>query len=391
MRSIPTWKVKREAKRLVWQISQIFPNLWEYMTLTFRYDSFRSKDQKHHIGDKKLTKEAAIYLIFPKNGVLKSHLQMLDELNRQSITPYVVSNYPVSDSDLASLKSKCALIIERPNVGYDFGGYRDAILKLAEKLPGLERLYILNDSVWMIDSKKSWFASVRETGRDFCGATSNYGIQRYSEDDFREIVWVYTPDHWNFHYASYALAVGKKILTDPSFIVYWKRFRLSNDKKRTVRRGEIGLSKWVKKRGYTHAATCDVHRLDRELEALQPEVIDEVTRNLIIPEHPRLVQKRDEVLKSDPQSNQGISDRVKFILTTVSLQAMGYSMPFYSLKYRDFQFIKKSPLWLSNDAASRTLSILEELDGPLGRQASLEAQQIVKSTFVRERSERDEK
>lgn len=380
MKTLPSWKLKRELTRLLKQTLRLVPNTWEYLTLTRQYDGTLSNRQKRHQGDKTIASEVAIYLIFPKNGVLKSHLQMLEALNGEGIAPVLVSNQPLSSTDIEELRPHCALIIERPNIGYDFGGYRDAILELEAYLPDLDRLYILNDSVWMIDAEKSWFQDVREADKDFCGATSNFGIRRYSEVDFREIVWEYTPDHWNFHYASYALAVGKNILRDPDFVQYWKQFRLSNNKKKTVRRGEIGLSKWVKENGYTHAATCDVHDLDDELQSLEPEVLDQVTRHLIIPEKPRVLRKRNDVLESDFNSPEGVSDRVNIILTAVSLQAVGYVMPYYSIRFRGFQFIKKSPLWLSRDSAATTLRILETLEGPLGRQACLEAHDIVKRT-----------
>ncbi|MEM6578913.1 MAG: rhamnan synthesis F family protein [Pseudomonadota bacterium] len=378
MKKLPAWKLKRELARLAGHSLRVVPDTWEYLTLTRRYDRDVSKDQKLHQGEKSLSAEVAIYLIFPSDGVLTSHLQMLDALNSHDIAPVIVSNQWLSPTDLETLKQQCALVIERPNVGYDFGGYRDAVLTLEEHLHELERLYILNDSVWMIDSEKSWFQQVREADKDFCGATSNYGIKRYSEADFRDIVWEYTPAHKNFHYASYAIAVGQRILRDPTFLAHWKGFKLSNDKKRTVRRGEIGLSKWVLDRHYSHAATCDVQDLDKELAKLAPDEIEDVTKNLIIPEKPRLLKKRNEVLQTDPLSEDGISDRNKVILTAVSLQAMGYAMPYYTIKYRHFQFIKKSPLWLSRDSSDITLRILESLDGPLGRQACLEAHQIVK-------------
>lgn len=378
MKTLPAWKLKREAQRLAAQTFKVVPNTWEYLTLSLRYDHVMSKGRKCHTGRKQISSEAAIYLIFPVNGVLKSNFQMLEELAAHDITPIVISNQPLSPQDLESLKEKSALVIERPNVGYDFGGYRDAILELEDQISSLTRLYVLNDSVWMLDAEKSWFQAVRDAGTDFCGATSNYGIRRYSEVDFREIEWEYTPDHWNFHYASYAFALGHNILQEKGFLDYWKKFRLSNNKKRTVRRGEIGLSKWIKESGYTHSATCDVHNLDKELQDLDPQELENVTRHLIIPEKPRLLKKRNEVLESDPHSSQGIADRIKIILTAVSLQAMGYAMPYYTIKSRGFQFIKKSPLWLSSDSSKITLQILQKLDGPMGRQAFLEAQEILK-------------
>lgn len=379
MKPIPAWKLKREFNRIVAQVSHALPIMWEYLTLTPRYDFLLSRKRKRYRGTKQLSAEVAVYLIFPKDGLLKSHLQMLAELDKQNIAPVVVSNYPLSSDDLDRLKSLCAVIIERPNVGYDFGGYRDAIRELAPRLSSLDRLFILNDSVWMLDSKKSWFDAVREADKDFCGATSNYGIRRYSDLDFRELVWEYTPDHWNFHYASYALAIGNRILQDRDFLRFWKRFRLSNSKKRTVRRGEIGLSKWMKEKGYSHTATSDVHNIDKEMRALEPDDLQKVFEHLVLPESPRLVKKRDEVAQTDLHSAEGMSDRLNFILMSVSSLAIGYVLPYYTINSRGFQFIKKSPLWLSEDSASITMEILENLEGPLGRQACLEAKDILKT------------
>ncbi len=377
MKMPPLWKVTRELKRSVWQVVELVPNTWEHLSLRTRYDAFMSKERTTHTGEKPLMSEAAVYLIFPEGGVLTSHLQMLDELNKENISPIVVSNVPIADDDLQTLKKRSAIIIERPNVGYDFGGYRDGILQISDKLSNLDRLYILNDSVWMIDSDRSWFQDARDQNVDFCGATSNYGIKRYSASDFRDFVWQPTPDHPNFHYASYALAVGKKILQDPDFLRYWRKFPLSNKKRKTVKSGEIGLSEWVKKRPYTHTATCDVNTLAEEIKSLSPEDLDNVTRHLVIPDAAPHVALRDVVLRTDLHSPQGISDRIQFILMTVSSQAIGYCMPYYTIKRRGFQFLKKSPLWLSSDSSSVTLRIMKDLDGPLGRQAFQEAKAIV--------------
>lgn len=384
MKPVPWWKIKRELRRLFKQFIWFRATAWEYLTLTFRYDTFMSKARKLHKGEISLSSEVAIFLIYPKDGVLSSHLQMLDMLRSNHIAPVVISNSPLSVNDLEVLKTKCALIVERPNVGYDFGGYRDGVLELAAALPNIERLYILNDSVWMVESPRSWFEDVKDRGTEFCGATSNYGIRRYSDAEFREIRWEYTPAHRNFHYASYALAFGGKILRDPDFLRFWKRFRLSNSKTRTVRRGEIGLSQWVIKKGYSHAATCDVHDLDLELQSLDTDDLEKVTRHLVLPEAPFVVKKRNEILKSDPSTEQGRSDRINIILTAVSTQAIGYVMPYYTIGFRGFQFIKKSPLWLSSDSSSITLKILEGLEGTMGRQAFSEAQRIVKDRGVGE-------
>jgi len=162
-------------------------------------------------------------------------------------------------------------------------------------------------------------------------------------------------------------------------VTFWKRFRLSNQKKRTVRRGEIGLTQWVMRHGFSHDATCSVMYLDTEIAALDTAELDAVTRNLIIPERPRIRAKRDEVLLSDPATPEGRRDRIQIILTGVSAQAMGYVMPYYTLRHRGFQFVKKSPLWISAAGSQTTLDILSSLPGPMGQTAYAEALQIVEN------------
>lgn len=376
MKTIPLWKLKRETLRLGRTIRDLPGIVWEYLSLRPRYDRSAPRTRKIHHGAKPLDGEVAIYLIFPAHGILPSHLHMLEHLETQGVNPVVVSNLPLSQADMDRILPLSAMVIQRPNVGYDFGGYRDAVLQLGDILPTLERLYILNDSVWMIDTPRSWFDDVRAKEADFCGATSNYGIRRCDARDFRELIWEYTIEHPNFHYASYALAIGPRILRDPGFLRYWKRFRLSNDKKRTVRRGEIGLTQWVHRKGYKHAATCPVTGLDAEIATLGDDDLDAVTRNLVIPESPRLLATRDEVLKSDPHTPEGRSDRIQIVLATVAGQAIGYAMPYYTTRRRGFQFLKKSPLWLSRDASDRMLELMAGLEGPMGRQAAQEARDL---------------
>lgn len=377
MRKFPLWKVKREILRFGRQIIELPGLTWEYFDLRTSYDRKAAAMRKAHDGDLPIGREAAIYLIFPADGILASHLDALRLMIQNGISPVVVSNLPLSDDDLAILTPLSVRIIERPNLGYDFGGYRDGILALETQLPQIDRLYILNDSAWMVEAPHSWFEDVRAKDVDFCGATSNYGIKRHDADDFRDLHWQYTIHHRNFHYASYALAIGQTILQDPSFVTFWKRFRLSNQKKRTVRRGEIGLTQWVMRHGYSHDATCSVMDLDKEIAALDDAELDAVTRNLIIPERPRIREKRDEVLLSDPASLDGRSDRIQIILTAVSAQAMGYVMPYYTLRHRGFQFVKKSPLWISAAGSKTTLDILSALCGPMGKTAHNEALKIV--------------
>lgn len=369
-------KLTREAKRLWQQFLKVPKNLYEDLSKNKAFEKHHAADIKVTDGFYPISDEVAIYLIFPLNGVTKSHLNVLQQMVGEDIAPFVISNVPLSNQDRDLLAQYSWRIMERPNIGYDFGGYRDGVLFLREYLPKLRRFYILNDSAWIIDAPQTWFHQVRTLNVDFCGATSHYEVKRVAIEKFRNVEWVLTPNHRNHHYASYALAFGPKVLRDSFFMSFWQRYKLSDDKKRVVRRGEIGLSRSLLSRGFSHATTCPILYLDTEIATLDNQELDRVSRLLILSGYPRLHDLRCNVLKSDPTSARGRADRIDLILTAVALQAMGYALPAYTIPKRGFQFVKKSPIWLTREGSDATLAVLEALEGPLGQIAAKEAREL---------------
>ena len=375
--SLPWWKLRREIGRLGAQAIALPPELARRLYFRRWYDLVTARKIELTPGAVPLGAEAGIYLVFPSQGILPSHLHMLEEMRSQGIAPIVVSNLPLSAPDRDRLRPLVARIVERPNVGYDFGGYRDAVLGLAQDLPRLERLWLLNDSAWLVPQPASWFAEARALGTDFMAATSNYAMPRVDPERFRDITWDHSTGHRNFHYASYALGFGPRILRDRAFLRYWRGLDIRNDKTRTVRRGEIGLSQWVISRGYSHRATCEVDRLDAELAALPDAEIDRIAQDLVIPDDAALEAIKAEVLARDPSSETGRAERIALILATVSRRASAYALPGYSLRH-GFQFLKKSPLWLSPEAAVVMMRIIGQIEGPVGEQIQAEAKSLLR-------------
>lgn len=378
MNSPPLWKIQRELARAGRKLMHLPAELLRHVYLRRYYDWVLSRQVKRIPGAVSFGSEIGIFLIFPKTGVLPSHLYALEQMVQAGISPIVVSNLPLSRTDFAELSPHASLIIERPNFGYDFGGYRDGVLEVANRFPELTRLWLLNDSAWLVPQKRTWFDDARDLNVDFAAATSNFAMPRVDPANFREITWKFRVTHRNFHYASYALGIGPAILRNTDFVKYWRKLEIRNDKTRTVRRGEIGLSQWVLKHGYTHRATCEVDALDRELEALTDTEVDRVARELIIPGDVALDAVKEQVLSLDALSAAGRSDRISFILTTVSRYACAYCLPAYTLSHRGFQFLKKSPLWLSPKGAGLMLAIISRIQGPVGQDIQQEASRIVR-------------
>lgn len=372
-------KFHREMLRIVLQVLRFPTEFFKLITVRRWYDLVAARAIKRTPGCVAIGKEAGIYLIFPHNGILDSHLTALKEMLQAGITPIVVSNLPLSDVDRKNLAPYTARVIERPNVGYDFGGYRDGIIDLCPILKRLDRLWLLNDSVWFVPQQTSWFNDARILNKDFVAATSNYAMPRVDPCNFRDIVWNYNTDHKNFHYASYALGFSSRLLHDAGFIRFWKGLNISNDKTRTVRRGEIGLSQWIKRHGYTHGATYEVRALNKELENCSDEEIDRIAHELVIPDDDALEAVQSAVLQTDAATTEGRFDRICLILTAVSRRASAYALPAYSIG-QGFHFLKKSPLWLSPGGAQITLKLVERLDGPIGHEIKCEAMLLQRFT-----------
>lgn len=370
----PFWKIRREIFRILTKSLNPFPRIWTlttYYLSAYYYDLRHSRDVYVRPGALPEGKRVAVYLIFPSDGLLQSHLDSLNYIIRSGYTPVVVSNLPLTDQDRDRVGQLCYRYVERPNFGYDFGGYREAMKLLGYDLSRFDRLAILNDSCWFpVPGGGDWFAQAEALNVDYAGASSNYGFSRPEQEEFRTIKWDYRHDHRNFHYCSFALLVSNRLLSTRGFQKFWKRFPMTANKTRTVRRGEIGLSQWVISHGFTHGATNDVRQLDKRLESLSDERLHRALQNLVIPEEKRLSRIKKELL-----SGTGVSrtDIIGLILTTVARQGASYSLTDYSINDMGHAFLKKTPLYLDEDASDTTIRIVRNMPGEEGRTILSEA------------------
>ena len=378
MKRIRLWKLKRELRRALPKTLETLAEPFRYLTFVPLYDLRKSRLMRVTQGARPQGTEIAVYLIYAPGGLQPSHLHMLSELARAGISPLVVSNLPLSDADRASLGASAWRVIERPNVGYDFGGYRDGILSIADLLPTLDRLWILNDSAWLVDQTPSWFDEARAMGRDFVGSVSNYGIAKIDIQDHAEIAWRFNPAHRKFHYVSNGWCIGAAILRDPAFLRFWKRLQIRHSKQLTVRRGEIGFSQWVIRRGFSHGATLEIDRLDAELAALDPARLDEVARHLMMIDV-GFEPVKAAVLALDPATETGRRARITLCLTAVARFGTIIAMPFYNQRFRRLPFFKKSVFSGSAQTVQIALDTLAILPGENGRMILSEARALARA------------
>lgn len=373
MRHVPLWKLKRELVRPFRQIAFFPERLATRLFGSAYYNLFLSRRVREYVGLLPEAEKVAVYLIFPTTGLLESHIAAIHYLHNSGYAPLVVSNLPLTGDERQRLLDICWRCIERPNFGYDFGGYRDGIMAAISRVPDLRRLVLVNDSCWFpLPESADWLAQAEAMDLDFVGAATNYGHPRVETTRYREIVWNYRTTHKNFLYCSFALMLSGNVLQDRNFLQFWKRFPLSKRKRLAVRRGEIGLSHWIMSHGYSHGTTHDISGLDAMLAGLSDQELDMTARGIIIPEARRLLTLKSHLLAEHPDRR----DLEALIMTAVSNQGSSYVLTPFLHRHFGYAFLKKSPIWNDQEASDLTIALARRLEGPFAKTILQEALEL---------------
>jgi Rhamnan synthesis protein F len=379
-------KAKREIERLFKQILNVPSAALEYFFATPYYDFALSKQKKLTTNYPPTGKKFAVYLMFPSRGLLQSHLLALAYLKANGFEAVVVTNYPLNSPDREHLLENCWSLIERPNYGYDFGGYRDAMFMLAPLFHQMDRLVILNDSTWFpLPEKSDWLRDVEKLNVDFCGAISGSRMSRGQGKDHRNLKWTFSSTNRDFHYCSFALAFSGRLINDPKFLRFWRKIRLTKIKNKTVRRGEIGLSQVFTRSGFTHASTFDVAGMETALSKLPVERIAEITKRVILPTGMAQKMIKQDVLDRISMTEQWRLEAIKYILSCAALYGASFSTADFNITENCFGFLKKTPVAAGGESADISLEILSRLRGDgtdVFREEALNLKNRTKSTAM---------
>jgi lipopolysaccharide biosynthesis protein len=374
-----SWKkVPRELGRIGYQIDDF---LYKHIGLTSAHVYGKLFVDPHVTsisGQIAMGRKVAIYLIFPRDGVQQSHFVALDYIIKCGYSPIVVSNLPLTEPEQAQFLSRSCSLILRPNRGYDFGGYRDAIRHLGTRLSELDSLAIFNDSNWFpAQPNVNWLAEAESLSLDFVGSVSHGGVDQTIAFENKDINWKFDASRPKFHYGSFSLLIGKNILRSPGFMRFWRKYRASNSKTHTIRRGEFGLSEWVINNGFTHGQTLDGRNLPELLGNLPDARLLEIARNAISFDRPKPTDTQDDFFSGNPHRKALIA----YILKEVLKSGQAYALQEFDMIERNGNFIKKLPVSLYPKTAKQTLRILEHLTGPDIETFRAEAREICRKKF----------
>lgn len=319
MRDLPGWKVRREFARLGQQLRALPEAIWEPVA-NRRHDARVARGLPVREGEVGARDKVLLYLVYQPDGLSDTTFATLRDMIGQGYAPVVVSNAALSARDAERLRVFTHLAVERPNFGYDFGGYRDGLTVLGQRGLAPESVLILNDSVWVLP------------GHDFPGR-----LEGAEADIAGSILRVRGDERF---LESYVYRLSREALAHPAFGTFWDGLRLTSNKYKVIRRGERGFSAAMFAGGLSVRAVYDADVLARALPECDEGFLAKTLDHAAYVDA-NLAAERDALI-----AGQGAADWRARVLehvarTLVKRQAYS-SFPYAFATLQGYPFLKKS-------------------------------------------------
>lgn len=319
---IPGWKVKREILRFrqqlfwYWEIAQA-------RRRTRQHDFDRPRLVSRHDGPQPMGNRIAALLIFQPGAMPGSILETCDQLTGLGYSVLVVSNGPLIPETRAALLPHVWRILERPNLGYDFGGYREAVMHLWDQRLEPDELLILNDSVWLIASAFPAFLSrISAMEADVAGT-----VLRSKKGK----TWI----------ESFFFRFNKTALTQSAFRAFWQDYRLVDSKFGVIRQGERDFTVRLAAGGLRIAALGDNPAFLLAMQQASDEEL-RIALTYAAPVFGGLAEDRARLLAETPEPHWRTRALAHVGVVLNGSRVWHSQFPVASLRIMGFPFIKKS-------------------------------------------------
>ena len=266
VKGVPFWKIRREIDRAIQKLKRPLSRLYDPI-MQSRYDRNWQNEIQVHSSDFQLGEKVALILIYQPNNIRASTLETCAHLIKNGYAPLVISNSPLTAFDIDALKKVSWKIVVRPNIGYDFGGYRDGLRFLQTIAVNPSSILILNDSIWFPTlSNETLIAQMEATPADLVGALYQEGDKTRPPKSQRHSGFI----------ESFFYLINDRCLKNPSFQFFWNNYRLSNLKYNAVYDGERKFSSQMQKEGLIVSSIITRSRFLEEIALQKPAFIRQV-------------------------------------------------------------------------------------------------------------------
>jgi Rhamnan synthesis protein F len=365
--SLLTWKLEREFNRIRQQLKGV-PEFFTEPLLRRRHDAQRGAMLQADRGEVALGPKVALLLVYQPKGISDATVWTCQHLVAKGYAPLIISNAPLSADDKSRLSPWIWRLAERPNFGYDFGGYRDGIWLLSQWKTDPDTLIILNDSIWFpLNANETLVDRMEASEADFVGALQL--------DPLRQTENV--PSKKRPFFGSFFLMVKRGALEHAAFTSFWDRYRITSNKYKTIRRGERGFSHALMDAGIRSEAMYTRGALDRHIESLSNQQLKLLLEDLVSIDE-RIQMEISESIRHFSETDEWRMRSRAVALAATEKQNVLATAPITSLTVFEVPYLKKSRDWnnmkaltlirermRSNQLAEAHPSILKDLDDVL--------------------------
>ncbi len=319
---IPGWKIKRELLRIAQQMRGVPERIIDPLRMRL-LNSRVNAGLPRFEGEQSIRDKVAVVLVYQPDGLPGSLVHLCEWLVSKGYAPLIVSNTPLSDSDRKRISPVIWRCILRPNFGYDFGGYRDALTTLRLWSVEPQHLLIVNDSVWLPMLPDTDLIERGEAQpADIVGSV----MRRRQEEVFLE---------------SYYFQLKGHVLRAPAFLRFWSELRLTSNKYYVIRRGERGFTRAMLKSGFTVAPLFGPEQLSELLAGRDVGFLEKTLEYSAIVE-PEFLEARTDLLEAPARDEAWRQDAMDFIVRSLD-KLQGYSsFPYAAVTLLGYPFLKKS-------------------------------------------------
>lgn len=189
-------------------------------------------------------KRIAFYLFWDKEGVVDRYVpHCLEKLREHVEHIIVVSNGPLSEAGRQALELVADEVWERDNVGFDVGGYQEALGRFGfERLADYDELILLNYTFFgPVYPFAEMFDTVDDWDVDFWGITEHAEVDPH---------YFATGGVLPRHIQSHWLAVRKSVLASSAFRRYWETMPAITSYEQSIDRHEARFASYFEARGF---------------------------------------------------------------------------------------------------------------------------------------------
>lgn len=241
------YKLRRETQRIINQLNGILSSSKEKKIRSYHDSNYWNILNFHENQNHKITKKIAIYLIYQPKNIAESTYHTIQHLANNGYSTLIVANHEIKPENIEKLLQNAWKLIERPNFGYDFGGYRDGIRYINELKIKVTHLVIINDSIWFpLYENDEMLTTMEDAEEDFIGVLEH---QRKSRNFFSKS----KPQEAPF-YGSYFWMLKEKAINNLAFTNFWNKYNNTNSKYHTIRNGERKFTHAMKNGGVKNKA-----------------------------------------------------------------------------------------------------------------------------------------